>query len=89
MYYDRLEHVFVRGKISNVKRRRFLVWFRPKIHKLCVLKTYKDMDELLVIAIEVEKVFWKIGEIAFELLKDEREAEIIKGKISTNHIFMF
>lgn len=47
------------------------------------------MDELLVIAIEVEKVFWKIGEIAFELLKDEREAEIIKGKISTNHIFMF
>lgn len=47
------------------------------------------MDELLVVAIEVEKVFWKIGEIAFEFLKDEREEKIIKGKTSTNHIFMF
>lgn len=28
------------------------------------------MDELLVVAIEVEKVFWKIGEIAFEFLKE-------------------
>jgi hypothetical protein len=34
-YYDRLEHLFVKGRILNVKRRRwFLAYLRPKIRKL-------------------------------------------------------
>jgi hypothetical protein len=56
-YYDRLEHLFVKGRILNVKRRRwFLAHLRPKIRKLCVVHTYVDMDELLASTIEIEKV---------------------------------
>ncbi len=43
------------------RRRRFLAHFKPKIKKLCVVRTYADMDELMVIAIEVEKVVGEIG----------------------------
>jgi hypothetical protein len=70
LYYDRLEHLF------NAKRRkRFMAHFRPKIRKLCVIRTYVDMDELLVIATKVEKVLGEIKETPFEPLKDERDEE--------------
>jgi hypothetical protein len=56
-YYDRLEHLFVKGRILNVKRRRWsLAHLRLKIRKLCVVRTYVDMDELLASTIEFNKV---------------------------------
>jgi hypothetical protein len=67
LYHDKLEHLFVKGKTLDVERkRRFIAHFRPKIRKLCVVHTYADMDELLAIAIEVEKVFVEIGETPFD-----------------------
>ncbi len=41
--------------------------FRPEIRKLCVVHTYADMDELVAIAIEVEKAFGEIRKIPFDL----------------------
>jgi hypothetical protein len=35
--------------------------------KLCVVRTYVDMDKLLVATIEVEKVLGEIGEIILSL----------------------
>jgi hypothetical protein len=71
-YYNRLECLFVRGRILDAKRRRILADCRPKIRKLYVVCTYVDMDELLVSTIEVEKVMGEIREMPFEPLKDER-----------------
>ncbi len=48
---------------------------RPKIRKLYAVCTYADMDELLALAIEMEKVMGEIGEMHFEPLKDELEDE--------------
>jgi len=65
----RLERLFVKGIISNAKRqRRFLARLRPKVRKLLVVRVYQDMDELLTISIEVEKVLGEIGETPYELL---------------------
>jgi hypothetical protein len=55
-YYDRLECLFVKGKILDVKRRRLMTHLRPKIKKFCIVRTYANMDELLAAAMEVEKV---------------------------------
>ncbi len=41
------------------------------------------MDELLVVAIEVEKVVGKIGETPFEPLKDEKDKKANEGDSST------
>ncbi len=46
------------------------------------MHTYADMDELLAIVIEVEKVLGEIGETPFELLKEERKEEANEGESS-------
>lgn len=51
---------------------------RPNIHKLCVVRTYEDMNELLITTNEVGKVLGKIGRTLFEPLKDEKEKEIAR-----------
>lgn len=75
LYYDKLERLLVKREIFYAKRRRFMAHLRPKIRKLFVVHTYTDMNELLVVAIEVEKVFGKIKETSFEPLKDGRDEE--------------
>jgi len=75
LYYDKLERLLVKGEIFYAKRRRFMAHLRPKIRKLFVVHTYTDMNELLVVAIEVEKVFGKIKETSFKPLKDGRDEE--------------
>jgi hypothetical protein len=76
--------LFVRGRILDVERkRRFLTHFSPKIRMLCVVCTYVDMDKLLAIAIEVEKILGEIKETSFKPLKDERDEEANEGGSST------
>jgi hypothetical protein len=74
----------VRGKNIYVEKIiRFLVHLRPKIRKFCVVRTYANMDELLVTTIEVEKVLGEIWETPYEPLKDERDGESNEGNTST------
>ncbi len=51
--------------------------------KLCMVRTYANMDELLVATIKVEKVLKEIWETFYEPLKDERDGESNEGKTST------
>jgi hypothetical protein len=75
----------LKGIIINAKRqRRFLAKLRPKIHKLCVVRTYENMNELLITTNEVGKVLGKISGTPFEPLKDKKEEKIIGGEMFTN-----
>jgi plasmid rolling circle replication initiator protein Rep len=83
LYYDRLERLFVKGRILDAKRkRRFLSKLRPKLRKLSMVCTYQNMDELLSATIEVEKVLGEIGETPYEPLQEEREEELTLGETS-------
>jgi len=83
LYYDRLERLFVKGRILDAKRkRRFLSNLRPKLRKLSMVCTYQNMDELLSATIEVEKVLGEIGETPYEPLQEEREEELTLGETS-------
>ncbi len=46
---------------------------RPKIRKLCMVRVFADIEELVAAAIEVERVLGELGEMPFEPLKEERE----------------
>jgi len=48
---------------------------RPEIRKLCVVRTFADIKELVGIATEVERVLGELGEIPYEPLKEEQEEE--------------
>jgi hypothetical protein len=66
--------MFRKGQISDVEqKRRFLARLRPEIRKLCMVRVFADIEELVAIAIEVERVLGELGETPFEPLKEEQE----------------
>jgi len=73
-YFEHLDRLFQRGRIPDVEqRRRFLSRLRLEIRKLCVVRVFADIEELVAAMIEVERV---LGETPFEPLKEEREEGI-------------
>jgi hypothetical protein len=71
-YYERLDKLFQRGKIPDAEqRRRFLGKLRPEIRKICVVRTYADIEEMVGSATELERVLGELGETTFEPLKEE------------------
>jgi len=87
-YFERLDRLFQRGKITDAEqRRRFLARFRPEIRKLCVVRNFADIEKLVGAASEVERVLGELGETPFEPLKEEQEEEMtgmsMKNPIAT------
>jgi hypothetical protein len=67
-----LDRFFRKGRISDAEqRRRFLAKLRPEIRKLCVVRNFTDIEELMGAASEVERVLGELGETPFEPLKEE------------------
>jgi hypothetical protein len=73
-YFERLDKMFQKGQIQDVEqKRRFLAKLRPEIRKLCVVRVFADIEELVADAIKVERVLGELGGTPYELLKEERE----------------
>jgi len=69
-----MDKLFQRGKIPDAEqRRRFLAKLRPEIQKLCVVKTFANVEELVGAATELERVLGELGETPFEPLREEQE----------------
>jgi predicted component of viral defense system (DUF524 family) len=68
-YFERLDKLFRKGKIQDIEqKRRFLAKLRPEIRKLCVVRTFVDIKELVGAATEVERVLGELGETPYESL---------------------
>jgi len=73
-YFERLDKLFQRGRIPDAEqRRRFLGRLRPEIRKLCVVRTFIDIEELVGVATELKRVLGELGETPYEPLKEEHE----------------
>jgi hypothetical protein len=73
-YFERLDKLFQRGRIPDAEqRRRFWARLRPEIRKLCIVRTFTDIEELVGVATELERVLGEMGETPFEPLKEEQE----------------
>jgi hypothetical protein len=55
------------------QKRRFLAILRLEIQKLCVVKTFIDIEDLVGATIELEKLLGELGETLYEPLKEEQE----------------
>jgi hypothetical protein len=85
-YFEQLDKVFRKGQIQDVEqRRRFLAKLRSEIRKLCVVRAFADIEELVAAAIEVEKVLGELGETPLEPLKEERD-EVIEETIMAKQV---
>jgi uncharacterized protein YutE (UPF0331/DUF86 family) len=73
-YFERLDQLLQRGRIpDDEQRRRFLARLRPEIRKLCVVRTFTDIEELMGATTELKRVLGELGETPFEPLKEEQE----------------
>jgi hypothetical protein len=76
-YFERLDRLFQKGKIQDAEqRRRFLARLRPEIRKLCLVRTFTDIEKLVSAATELERVLGELGETPFEPLKEEQEGVV-------------
>jgi hypothetical protein len=76
-YFERMDRFFRKGRIADAEqKRRFLACLRPEIRKLCVVRNFTDIEELLGAANEVERVLGELGETPFEPLKEEQEERV-------------
>ncbi len=76
-YFERLDKLFRKGKIQDVEqRRRFLARLRLEIRKLCVVRTFTDIEELVGVATEVKRVLGELRETPYEYLPEEQEEEV-------------
>jgi hypothetical protein len=73
-YFERLDKLFQRGMIQDVEqRRRFFARLRPEIRKLCVVRMFIDIEELVGATTKLQRVSGELGETPFEPLKEEQE----------------
>jgi hypothetical protein len=78
-YFERLDRLFQKGRIQDTEqKRRFLARLRPEIRKLCVVRTFVDIEELVNAATELERVLGELGETPFETLKEEQEEGVVE-----------
>jgi hypothetical protein len=67
LYFERLDDLFRKGKIKDVEQRhKFLAHLQLRIKKLCTVKTYANVKEMLSVAKEVERVYGEFAETPFE-----------------------
>jgi hypothetical protein len=66
--------LFQRGRVQNAEqKKRFLAKLWPEIQKLCVVRTFTDIEKLVGATTELEKVLCELGKIPYEPLKEEQE----------------
>jgi hypothetical protein len=58
---------------DDEQRRRFLARLRPEIQKLCVVKTFTNIEKLMGAATKLERMLGELGETPYEPLKEEQE----------------
>jgi hypothetical protein len=71
---ERFNKLFQRGKIQDIEQKGiFLARLRPEIQKLCVARTFKNIEKLVNAATKVERVLDELRETPYEPLKEEQE----------------
>jgi hypothetical protein len=69
-----LDKLFQKGRIGDVEqRRRFLVRLKLEFRKLCVVKTYTDIKEMVIVATKIKKVLRDLGETPYDPFKEEKD----------------
>ncbi len=81
-YFERLDKLFRKGKIQDVEQmRRFLARLRPEIRKLCVVRTFADIEELVGATTKVERVLGELRETSYESFWEEQEEETSENNV--------
>ncbi len=79
-YFERLDKLFQKGRILDAEQqRRFLARLRPEIRKLCVVRTFADIEELVGATSKLERVRWaNLGRLHSSPLERSKKREQLR-----------
>jgi hypothetical protein len=82
-----LDKLFQKGKIEDVEqRKRFLARLRPKLKKICVIKTYTNIKEMVTTATEIKRVPRDLGETPYDPLREEKDEDAVGESFINKHL---
>ncbi len=58
----------------------------PEIRKLCMVRSYVIIEEMMAAAKDVEKMLGELGKTPFDLLKEEREEDMIVDAVMEKQV---
>jgi hypothetical protein len=71
-YFEHLNKLFQRGRLQDVEQRqRVLAKLRLEIRKLCIVRTFIDIEKLVKAMAKLERLLGELKETSYELLKEE------------------
>jgi hypothetical protein len=83
-YYERLDKLFQRGQIQDAEQHhRFMARLRPKIRKFCLVRTYTNIEEVIVVDVEIERILGELGATPYEPMKEKHD-ETTSRESTTN-----
>jgi hypothetical protein len=84
-----LDKLFQSGKIGDAtQRRRLLARFKPELKRLCVVRTYTDMEEMVIVATKIEKVLGDLGETPYDPLREEKDEDVTSESSTDKQLSM-
>jgi hypothetical protein len=87
-YFERLDKFFQRRKIEDVEQRRsFLARLKLKLRRLYVVKTYINIEEMVIVTTEIERVLRDLGETPYDPLR-EKDENVIGNSSTDKHLLM-
>ncbi len=87
MYFDWLNKLFKKGKVKDIEQRcRLLAHQHLDIKKLFMVRSYANVEEMLVVVKEVDKVLGELGKTPFEPLKEKQEENMISNVVLKKYV---
>jgi hypothetical protein len=79
--------LFKKGKVKDIEQRcRLLAHQHLDIKKLFMVRSYANVEEMLVVVKEVDKVLGELGKTPFEPLKEKQEENMISNVVLKKYV---
>jgi hypothetical protein len=81
-----LDKLFQKGKIGDAEqKRRFMVQLRPELRRLYVVRTYTNIEEMVIAIIEIERVLGDLGETPYDPSRRRRTRMQLENHLQINN----
>jgi hypothetical protein len=67
------------------QRRRFLARLKPKLRRLCAVRTYTDIEEMVIATTKIEKMLRNLGETPYDPLREEKDEDVTVSHLRINN----
>jgi hypothetical protein len=65
-----------------------MVQLMPELRRLCVVRTYIDIENMVFTSIEIERVLGDLGEIPYDPFMEEKDEDTTRESSTNKHLLV-